>query len=321
MTSHPYHHLTTWHALLATPSAVRLANAVRKHKSRRKFASIDLAFADHRRLTLSGELHARRIEPLKKHHLRFKDALATQNVEITALRHQNTALLSQITSVRGQLAQHHTPSPLTGFKALPARTTKRLKVLSIVGDGRCLLYSLLQSQCAMLPSAAEADTLRQRLREHLLSSYTAAEWSTRVPDRASEPLSPQDFADRFLSRPTTHLPPDTVCIWQDLHDFRTDVFILQSSSYEGQKVELVPCRGTATHALILRLTYGGYSGTGHWESITCDGVTTLPRRHDVIGELDALHLEYLGSLCTEVKRAAQKGRRGKKKQSELIEVE
>ena len=88
-------------------------------------------------------------------------------------------------------------------------------MLSIVGDGRYLLYSLLQVGHAMLPTWWEAEDLRQQLRAHLNTTYTDRAWSARVPPQLSENLSVSAFAERFLTLPTVRLLPDAICLWQD----------------------------------------------------------------------------------------------------------
>ena len=56
------------------------------------------------------------------------------------------------------MAQHiNAPTPtLLPFKLIPARFKRHAEVLSIVDDGPCLFYQLLQSQQAMVPIASEA---------------------------------------------------------------------------------------------------------------------------------------------------------------------
>ena len=46
--------------------------------------------------------------------------------------------------------------------------------------------------------------------------YTEQAWSERVSPQLGEDLSVSTFAERFLSKPTVHLPPDTICLWQDI---------------------------------------------------------------------------------------------------------
>jgi hypothetical protein len=50
---------------------------------------------------------------------------------------------------------------------------KRRPAPSIAGDGRSQLYSLLQVERAMLPTANEADELRKRLKAHLYGDRVA----------------------------------------------------------------------------------------------------------------------------------------------------
>jgi hypothetical protein len=177
------------------------------------------------------------------------------------------------------------------------------RVLSIVGDGRCQLYSLLQVERAMLPTAYEADELRKRLKAHLLSSYTEMEWRERVPSNLREIISSQQFAERYLSHNTAHLPHDSIALWQDMLERKTDVFILNKSP-QGEHVEQVPCRGTARDAVVLLFTW---QGVGHYELITYNSVISLPRHHPFILHLDELHAKYISGLSKPVKRAARRG--------------
>ena len=134
-------------------------------------------------------------------------------------------LKQAVASLRSMLTQHSTPSPLKS-KLIASTHSKHLQVLSIVGDGRCLFYSLLQTQRAMLPLATEADDLRRQLRAHLLSSYTDDEWTKRVPAHMRDTLARQRFAERYLTQSTAHVPIDVVAIWQDMTQFKTDVYLL-----------------------------------------------------------------------------------------------
>jgi hypothetical protein len=107
---------------------------------------------------------------------------------------------------------------------------KQCQVLSIVGDGRCPLYSLLRTERAMLSTWYEADELRQQLRAHVLSYYTDEQWSARVPGHMREIYNRQRFAEMYLAHPTTHLPHDSIALWQDMHQSNTDVYILCSAA-------------------------------------------------------------------------------------------
>ena len=76
-----------------------------------------------------------------------------------------------------------------------------------------------------------------------------------------------------------HLPPDAICLWQDLVAPSTNVYLLQPSSFEVERkemVEKIPCSGTARHAVVLLFTW---EGVGHYELVTFNDVTTLPHSH------------------------------------------
>jgi hypothetical protein len=212
------------------------------------------------------------------------------------------ALRAEVAVLRSQLQQQNTPSPLQ-FKIIHKSFKAHLRVIFIFGDGRCLLYSLLQSTAALLPSPHEADELRHRLKNHLLSSYTTEAWDQRVPELLSEGLSPRLFADKYMSGNTTHLPPAAICLWQDLCSSSTDVFVLQRSDFELDRVEKVSCCAAMEYAVILLLTWqGSWCGAGHYELVTCNHVVRLPRGHPLLTHLDELHLDYKRRFSIQHKR-------------------
>ena len=218
-------------------------------------------------------------------------------------------------SLRGLQLQTSTPSPLQ-YKLIVAKFRKHCRVLSIVGDGRCLLYSLLQVGRAMLPTWWEADELRQLLRTHLTTAYTDRAWSERVPPQLGENLSVSTFAERFLSRPTVHLPPDAICLWQDVVAPTTTVYVLMRSQhgvYDRDRVERLPSPSPATAAVVLLFTWE--NGLGHYELVTYQNVITLPINHAVVQHLDALHEEYVAGLAVEPRRQ-QRRESGRKRSAE-----
>ena len=241
-------------------------------------------------------------------------------VHLQATVQRLDVLARDISTLRSQLQQRNTPSLLV-FNLIAAKFKQYVKVLSIVGDGRCLLYSLLQSVSSLLPSPREADQLRAQLRAHLLSSYSAVEWERRVPSQLSEGSTPPAFANRYLTGATTHLPPDAICIWQDLLAPSTDVYLLQLSTFETKReehVEKLPCRGTAVHAMVLLLTW---HGVGHYELVTFNDVIPLPCSHAFIQHLDQLHQQYMSGFSKAVKRAErkQRGEKHTQQQEDVVE--
>ena len=203
---------------------------------------------------------------------------------------------------RGLQQQTNTPSPLQ-YKLIPAKVRKHCRVLSIVGDGRCLLYSLLQVGHAMLPTWWEADNLRQQLRMHLTATYTDQTWSCRVPPQLGENLSVSTFAERFLSKPTVHLPPDAICLWQDALAPTTHVYVLMKSqhgAYDRDRVERLPSPSSSTSAVVLLFTWE--NGLGHYELVTFQNVITLPHNHPFVQHLDVLHNNYVAGLGVEPRR-------------------
>lgn len=339
-----YERCPSYHELLnhnSLPIVDRLANAIRNWKRRHALATHDEAFEQHRQHILHPRPSAPLVKRAHRSHTRQSVDLTASTdltrplpkssdhqpsspsehgllLQLQAATYRLDQLAKDILTLRSQLQQQNTPSPLV-FKPVPARFKKLVKVLSIVGDGRCLLYSLLQSMCSLLPSPREADQLRGQLKEHLLSSYTSLEWEQRVPPQLSEGSTPQAFADRFLTGATTHLPPDAICLWQDIHAPSTDVYLLQRSSFEierKEKVEKIPCRRAAQHAVVLLFTW---EGVGHYELVTFNDVTTLPHSHALIQHLDQLHQQYMSGFGKDVRREGRK-RRGEKHDKDVDEV-
>ncbi len=343
-----YDKCQSYHELLnhsSLPIVDRLTNAIRNWKRRHAVATHDEAFEQHRQHILHPRPSAPLIKRVRRGHTQKSvDLTAAAQAAVTcplppppdlqsssasghellvqlqATTHRLDQLAKDVLTLRAQLQQQNTPSPLV-FRPIPARFKKLLKVLSIVGDGRCLLYSLLQSSCSLLPSPQEADQLRSQLKQHLLSSYSASEWEERVPPQLSEGCTPQAFADRFLTGATTHLPPDAICLWQDVLAPSTDVYLLQRSSFEierKEKVEKIPCQGGAQHAVVLMFTW---EGVGHYELVTFNDVTTLPHSHAFVQHLNQLHQQYISGFSKDVRREGRKrkGERHDKDGDEVVE--
>ena len=221
---------------------------------------------------------------------------------LSRLQAQLDALKKEVWALRGLQQQTNTPSSLQ-YKLVPPKFRKHCRVLSIVGDGRCLLYSLLQVGRAMLPTSWEADDLRQQLRTHLMSTYTDEVWSGRVPPQLGENLSVSTFAERFLSKPTVHLPPDAVCLWQDVVAPTTNVYVLmrsQHGAYDRDRVERLPSPSPPTSAVVLLFTWE--NGVGHYELVTYRNVITLPCAHPFVQHLNVLHDEFVAGMAVEPRR-------------------
>ena len=208
-------------------------------------------------------------------------------------------------------------SPLV-FKPIPARFKKH---------SRCCTSSVMAAVCRTRyytpsvrppPSASEADRLRSQLRDRLLSSYSTIVRQRRVPPQLRGGSTTRAFAQRFLTGATTQLPPDTICLWQDLMALFTDVHLLQRSSFEverREKVEKVPCRGAAVDTVVLLFKW---HRVGHYELVTFNDVTTLPSSHPFVQHLDQLHPQHMSGVSRDVKRT--KRRRGERRQRDEHEV-
>jgi hypothetical protein len=234
---------------------------------------------------------------------------------LAGLQTQIDALKKEVSALRGLQQQVNTPSPLQ-YKLIAPKFRKHCRVLSIVGDGRCLLYSLLHVGRAMLPTCWEADDLRQLLRTHLTTTYTDQTWSDRVPPQLGENLSVSRFAERFLSKPTVHLPPDVVCLWQDVIAPTTNVYVLmrsQHGAHDRDRVERLPSPSPTREAVVLLFTWE--NGLGHYELVTYQKVISLPHKHVFVQHLDVLHDVYVAGMDVEPRRQLRR-ESGRKRSAE-----
>ena len=237
---------------------------------------------------------------------------------LSKLQEQIDRLNKEVSALRGLQLQTNTPSPLR-HQLIPVKYRKHCRVLSIVGDGRCLLYSLLQVGRAMLPTWWEADELRQKLRAYLTTTYSDESWSSRVPPQLGENLSVSMFAERFLSNPTVHLPPDAICLWQDVMAPTTHVYVLmrsQHGAYDRDRIERLPSPNHPTSAVVLLFTWE--NGLGHYELITFQKVITLPHTHPFVQQLDALHDKYVTSMGAKVRRKCRKRRSTEERDNDVV---
>jgi hypothetical protein len=332
--------------------AAQLANRIRNWRANHHLDSLDEAFAQHKEYTFT-DTHKQRSKRARTHPpdvlpasalsssvpsssplapppppdvVSQPTAVATappsavsssssSDAVLAELRAQVDALKKEVSALRGLQQQTNTPSPLQ-YKLIAPKFRKHCRVLSIVGDGRCLLYSLLQVGRAMLPTSWEADDLRQQLRTHLTTTYTDQTWSVRVPPQLGENLSVATFAERFLSKPTVHLPIDAICLWQDVVAPTTDVYVLmrsQHGAYDRDRVERLASPCPATLAVVLLFTWE--NGLGHYELVTYQNVITLPINHAFVQHLDALHDEYVAGMAVEPRRQ-QRRESGRKRSAE-----
>ena len=308
---------------IKVPIVKKVAHCIRSWKTRHSLPTLEQAFAAHRQSILFAKVQAlsetdasqhppspppsAAAAPLSDGAQPLSDDAQPLSPPADVVQQQDdviAGLVRDVAALRGLQLQHQTPLPLH-FTLIITHFRNHCRVLSIVGDGRCQLYVLLQIERAMLPTSYEADELRRKLKAHLLQFYTEEEWRERVPSDLREIISLQQFAERYLSDDTTHLPHDSIALWQDLRQRSTDVFILNKSP-QGEHVEKIPCRGTARDAVVLLFTW---HGVGHYELVTYNNVICLPRNHSFILHLDELHRRYIAGLSKEVKRAAHDGRK------------
>ena len=322
--------------------AAQLANRIRNWRANHNLDSLEEAFVQHKaytfidtskqRFTKRAQKRSADVPPVSlptssvplppsdasssladvAHHATASSASV---VVVFQLQVQIEALTKEVSALRGLQQQTITPSQLL-YKLIAPKFRKHCRVLSIVGDGRCLLYSLLQVGRAMLPTCWEADDLRRQLRTHLTAAYTDVTWSGRVPPQLGENLSVATFAERFLSQPTVHLPPDAICLWQDLMATTINVYVLmkaQHGAYDRDRVERLPSPHPATSAVLLLFTWE--NGLGHYELVTYQNVITLPRTHAFVQHLDTLHDDYIMSMAVEPRRQLRR-ESGKKRSAE-----
>ena len=196
--------------------AAQLANRIRNWRANHDLDSLDEAFTQHKAFTFTDDTHKHRSKRARTHTAPSSSPLTAVAPDVPAqttdvapapplpaavsstlaeLQAQIDALKKEVSALRGLQQQTNTPL-LLQYKLIVPKFRKHCRVLSIVGDGRCLMYSLLQVGRAMLPTSWEADDLRQLLRTHLITMYTDQTWRDRVPAQLGENLSVSTFADR-----------------------------------------------------------------------------------------------------------------------------
>ena len=302
-----YQHHQSYAALLSSRSdlavVARLRGAVRKWKSRRRLATLEAAYLSYRDHLLTIPL-AKSEPVVEPANVVIPESVLDCNPVVNFSVPASSSfeqLTRDVALLRGMLSQQRTPIPLQ-TKLIDRRHRSHLQVLSIVGDGRCLFYSLLQSQCAMLPTADEADELRARLRVRLLESYTDEQWERRVPEHMRDFATRQQFLDRYLTRPTAHVPLDAIALWQDSHP--VTVYVLNRTAY-GETVHRLHA-ADALHAVIFILTW---YGVGHYEVVTYNNILTLPSAHELCQHLDVLYCKHVMSLRVETRRTTKRRKR------------
>ena len=226
---------------------------------------------------------------------------------VATLQQRVDTLEATVRELRGLISQHRTPEKLES-RIISRSLLPRLRVLSIVGDGRCLLYTLLQSRHAMLPVASEADALRRQLRAQL-DAMTDEAWERRVPQHMRDILSRAEFAHRYLhpDRLTAHVPIDCIALWQDITPDAPDVYILtqawvhdksKAQPVKREHVEVVRASRPASSWMMVQLSW---HGAGHFQLITLDDIITIPLsqpfvKAPVVFELDRLCAEHLDDI-------------------------
>ena len=126
------------------------------------------------------------------------------------------------------------------------------------------------------------------------------------------------FAERYLCRPTAHVPHDCVALWQDahIHTDAPDVYILEHSVHDGEKVERIKARLPAQHAIMLRFTWN--QSFGHYELLTCSDVIRIPVTHDLVRHLDVQHEQYVQKLLDRTLERRSRGKRQRSVEDEVI---
>jgi hypothetical protein len=183
-------------------------------------------------------------------------------------------------------------------------------MLSVVpGDGRCLLNSLLRS-VEKETTAAAADGLRSVLRDSMARYTTTESWEARVPSIAQDMggekintlLSPADYAVKFLSNPTTHLPSSVICVWQDVLHPTLNVYVLVHDS-TGDYVETFPAPlQPASKCIVLQRVFEGT--VGHYGVVTVGGSCQFNVDHPLIAHISSLQHPVL--LPTQDRREKRK---------------
>ena len=246
-----------------------------------------------------------------------------------ALQRRIDVLEATVRQLRGLISQQTTPVELES-KLFSRGTLPRLRVVPIVGDGRCLFYTLLHSRCAMQPIASEADELRARLRVQL-DGMTAEAWERRVPQHARDIITRAEFADRYLNpnRPTAHVPIDCIALWQDITLEAPDVYVLsqawvhdkgKSQPVKREHVEVM--RATSRPAKTWVLVQLTFHGGGHFQLMTLDNTLEHSRSlQPVVNELDRLCEERMEDILGRKEARRDEVRAGRVKRRRTDEVD
>jgi hypothetical protein len=169
----------------------------------------------------------------------------------------------------GAIAGTITGGPLS-FRRL-ADLQACFRVIDMPRDGQCLLHALTR---ALNDEPAVVSSLRRRMKDELLQ-WTDEDWRLRIPDvfhsigPDHQPLTRQQYIDKFLDTPTEHLPSSAVYLWQALEEPTCMVCILVINEQGGtETVEIMRTKAKTRKVVVLIRDWHSddkpFSGVGHY---------------------------------------------------------
>ena len=170
-------------------------------------------------------------------------------------------------------------------------------VRQVVGDGRCLLYSLIiaaeNNVSFPHPTMVEAESLRTQMRESLLS-WSDDQWASRMPAKCmytngdGVPVTLDWYADKFLTANSGHDMHNTaICVWQHMAHPRRAVYILVRDGKTGaESVERFDAPEPLEDAIVLSRTW--QHDAGHYEVVVDGSSTVWGKSHPLLQKLDEL---------------------------------
>jgi hypothetical protein len=151
------------------------------------------------------------------------------------------------------------------------------RVVDVDGDGNCLLYALMYATGDVEHDSTEEDAatqLRHLLKRHLIGNYNATSWGSRVPEVVQDPLTPKQYATKYLTKANSHLPSSAICVWQDLLHPSIQVYVLvhdkEDFSCDDDYVEVFRApQQPPHHCIVLQRVWS--RTVGHYAVVVAEG--------------------------------------------------
>ena len=280
---------------------------------------------------LAGVMHER-VQALMDRVDSFEIRLAARLRSRQAAGHRSQLRIWQLEQQLAAARQQRQSAALTAaasrlrtlvYHRLPHRLQDKLALIDVLGDGRCLLRALLLAWQAAVATVPALDGLRQLMRAEL-QSWSDQRWEARVPSRwqdvdaAQQPLSRQQYIDKFLTQPAAHLPISAIYLWQAMMAPDATVCVLVcDEDCRRERVELLlPEQGLGPAIIVLQRTW--QDGVGHY-AVVCQREQPTPQTvfsqaEPLIQELLRMDAADAESERREVKRRRAAEERSRKAQ-------